>query len=184
MATIVNILSFCAAWLACFFGAADGQFWFGPVVAMALLMLHLVLRPDNLAVEMRLIVAAGVLGSAVDTGLALSGYVSFATHAILPWMCPPWMVAVWMVFGSTLRTSLDWLGSRYVLAALFGVLGGPLSYAYGARIGALQLSPPAAAGLLVIGVTWALVVPLLLWLANGSAVEEVSDRQAEPAAAA
>jgi hypothetical protein len=65
------------------------------------------------------------------------------------------------VFATTLNVSLRWLRSRPLLAAGLGAIGGPLAYAGGAGLGALNLeTSPLSIGALGIG--WALAMPLLL----------------------
>ena len=77
-------------------------------------------------------------------------------------LATPWMVALWPNFATTFHTSLSWLAGRYALAAGLGAVGGPLSYYAGARLGALTLPDAPLKSLLIIGLVWAAVLPLLL----------------------
>lgn len=165
MNALINFVSFYAGWFACVLGAAQGNLWLGPVVVSGLLLVHL-LRVADASREIRLIAMAGLLGWVVDTTLAALGVFSFGAHSILPWICPPWMVALWMAFASTLRGSLAWLGSRYLLSAGLGAVSAPISYVYGARLGAITLGDPTTASIAAIAVAWAVAMPCLLWLAS------------------
>lgn len=70
------------------------------------------------------------------------------------------MVAVFLT-----AASLRWLQPRPLLAAVLGLVGGPLAWYAGARLGALELPDPSLA-LSVLGAGWAALMPLLLWLAS------------------
>lgn len=170
LSTFVNFASFYAGWFACVLGAAGGRLWLGPVVVALLLVLHLGLLAtrgiSRLSNEARLIALIGLVGWCADTALAALGAYSFGSRSFLPWICPPWMVALWMIFASTLRGSLGWLRGRYSLAALLGALSGPVSYLYGARLGAIEMGEPLVASLATVASAWALILPGLVWLAH------------------
>ena len=59
---------------------------------------------------------------------------------------------------------LRWLWNRPGLAALLGLVGGPLAWWAGDRLGALDLVAPGFS-LCVIGLGWAALMPILLALA-------------------
>ncbi|MFN8545516.1 MAG: DUF2878 family protein [Candidatus Binatia bacterium] len=159
----MNFVSFYAGWLACVAGAGRGWLWEGPVAASVLLLVHLSLAPQRRR-EGALIIAAGVLGFAVDTLQASAGLYAFTGTSVLPWLCPPWMVALWALFASTLNSSMGWLAGRYRLAVVLGALCGPVSYLAGERLGAITLSSSTPTSLGGIAVVWALVMPALLWI--------------------
>ena len=147
------------------------------MVVAALLVLHLLLSPQP-SREARLIAMVGLLGWSVDTTQALIGIFSFGTRSAAPWLCPLWLVAVWMIFATTLTSSMRWLTGRYAVAALVGAAGGPLSYYYGLRLGAIEFNPNIALTLITLAVVWAAVMPLLIWLANALVPATPGDRAA------
>jgi hypothetical protein len=69
------------------------------------------------------------------------------------------------LFATTLNLSLGWLKGRPALAALLGAVGGPLAYFAGHRLGGIELPDPAVA-LLVQGLGWSVLMPLLTSLAT------------------
>jgi hypothetical protein len=75
------------------------------------------------------------------------------------------MVSLWLNFAATLNVSLEWLKGRYLLAAIFGAVGGAGSYYGGARLGA-TLALPDANGILLLAVGWGIMTPFLVWLAK------------------
>jgi hypothetical protein len=161
MRRLLNFAMFYVGWFACVAGAGHGQLWLGPAVVAVCLMGHLLLTRDRVR-EATLVLAIGVLGFAVDTLQASVGLYTFTATSFLPWVCPPWMVALWMLFATTLNGSMAWLAGRHRLAAVLGAVFGPLSYAAGARLGAIELHPNTLVSLAGIGVVWGLAMPILL----------------------
>lgn len=80
-------------------------------------------------------------------------------------LSPAWIVALWLAFATTFNVSLRWLQGRHGLSAALGLIGGPLAWFAGSRMGALELSD-LKLDLLVIGVGWAVLMPVLLLLAR------------------
>jgi hypothetical protein len=168
-----------AAWFACVIGAASGQ---GAQVAWAIaaavaVVAVLVAWSNDRGAEVRLIALALAIGAVWDSLLAHTGVVVYASPGPVPGWTPAWILALWALFAPMLREPLRWLHGRPLLAALLGGVGGALSYAAAERLGACQFSDPTLA-LAVLGVGWALIVPLLL------AAAQRIERAAVPAPAA
>jgi hypothetical protein len=161
MSRLLNFSMFYLGWFACVVGAAREHLWLGPIVVSAILLTHLAMT-SNRQREVRLVFLIGLFGFTVDTLQASIGLYAFTHTSVVPWLCPPWMVALWVVFATTLNSSLLWLAGRYRLAAALGALCGPLSYAAGARLGAIRLSATPLASLVGIALVWALALPALL----------------------
>ena len=161
---IINFILFQVAWFAAVLGAAKGMLWLGPLVMVPVLGIHLT-TAENRSGEIKLLVAAGLLGFLLDTVLVSCG-VFLPVPSLFPRpFSPPWMVCLWLNFAATLNVSLGWLRERYLLAVIFGAIGGPLAYYGGARMGATE-ALPTTQGLLVLIVVWGIMTPLLVWLAN------------------
>jgi hypothetical protein len=77
------------------------------------------------------------------------------------------MVALWAAFAMTLGSSLGWLSRRYHAAAVLGAAAGPLSYAAGARLGAVELAGDLRFAVVVLAVSWGFSLPLLVWAGDG-----------------
>jgi hypothetical protein len=161
MSRLLNFGMFYVGWLACVAGAGRGRLWLGPTVVAVLVMGHLLLTRDRVR-EATLALVVGLFGFAVDTLQASAGLYVFSGTSTLPWLCPPWMVALWVLFATTLNSSMAWLRGRHRLAASLGAVCGPLSYAAGARLGAIELHPHAFVSLAGIAVVWGLAMPTLL----------------------
>ncbi|MFG0318484.1 MAG: alpha/beta fold hydrolase [Planctomycetota bacterium JB042] len=162
-ANLLNFALFQAGWFACVLGAADPRpavAWIGPAAVAVLLAIHLA-RVEPRRDEARLLVGVAAFGFVVDSILTAADVLRYEDR-LVAWLAPPWIVALWAMFASTFRHSLAWLGERPRLAFLLGAVGGPASYAAGARLGALQWPENVVRSVLVTSVVWALAVPLCL----------------------
>jgi hypothetical protein len=161
---VVNVLLFQAAWFAAVLGVARGMFWLGPLVMIPTLAVHLVLQEDRQG-ELKLLLAAGLLGFIFDTAFVAGGVFTPLQHFFPRPFSPPWMICLWLNFAATLNVSMAWLRGRYILALLFGAIGGPLAYYSGARLGATE-AVPTTFGMLLLAIGWGAMTPLLMWLAQ------------------
>lgn len=161
---LVNVVLFQIAWFAAVLGAARGMLWLGPIVMIPILAIHMALQ-QNRQGEMKLLLAAGVLGFLFDTIFVAGGVFTPLQHLFPRPFSPPWMVCLWLNFAATLNVSMAWLSGRYLLAAAFGAIGGPLAYYSGAGLGATE-ALPTPNGMLLLAVGWGLMTPLLVWLAH------------------
>ena len=164
MSNAINIIAFQAGWFASILLAANGWPWAAMLAALAVTALHLARARDARA-ELKLILAAGAIGLVWENALAAAGWSGFPGGVLLPGSAPLWMIAQWMMFATTLNLSLAWMKSRPGIAVVFGLVGGPLSYMAGERLGAIMLLERDAA-LLALACGWALLTPLLLALAK------------------
>ena len=161
---VINVALFQAAWFAAVLGAAKGMLWLGPLAMIPTLAIHLALQ-ENQRGEVRLLLAAGLLGFLFDTAFVAGGVFTPLQHLLPRPFSPPWMVGLWLNFAATLNVSMAWLRGRYLLASLFGAVGGPLAYYSGAKLGATE-ALPTSSGLLLLAIGWGIMTPLLVWLAR------------------
>ena len=172
MFNLFNFLAYQLAWFAVIIGAAHDYAWAGAVVALVVAAVHLSRRPAPL--EFKLIGAAVILGLIVDTTLVVTGQVHFDDNGILP-VAPYWMLSLWIAFATTLNHSLRWLMLRPVSAAVLGAVGGPLAYLAGDKLGALSLSTPSTA-LVVIAILWAPTMAVLSMMVSREAAAPRADK--------
>lgn len=142
MFNFCNFVTYQLAWFAVILGAAQGHAWLGAAMALLVTGVHLWLRREPL--EFRLVGVAFILGLVIDSTLAATAQVQFASHGNLP-IAPYWMLSLWVAFATTLNHSLGWLMRRPFFAALAGAVFGPLAYLAGEKLGALSLPSPAVA---------------------------------------
>lgn len=162
---ILNFILFQAGWWACVLGAVHGHAWLGPLFVSAIVGFHLFLRPDA-GREAVLLLIVGILGTLIDSLQQRWGVLLFKGGGRNDWLCPLWISALWVIFGITLNASLKWLQGRYFLAAFFGILGGPLSYWAGVRLGVIQFPLSDSFSLIGLAMEWVGVMPLFSFLAK------------------
>jgi hypothetical protein len=177
---LLNFALYQVGWFACVLGAARGHPWTGAAIALLLIAAHVALarRPWE---ELALVLCAAGIGAVADSVQAQMGMIRFRSGSLAPWICPPWIVALWMQFATLLRFSLSWVKGRYLAASLLGLVGGPLAFSAGARLGAADLHPDRALSLVSIGIVWAAAFPLLVLLAERLGASRGSYRWLDPA---
>ncbi|MFM8477045.1 MAG: DUF2878 domain-containing protein [Planctomycetaceae bacterium] len=136
------------------------------------MVVHLGLSTER-SIELRLAFSAMLLGCIVDTICIRAGVLHFAEPGLIPGFPPFWMTVLWVQFATTLRYSLSWLQGHRLLAGIFGLVGAPAAFLGGARLGAVKLCSPAFPGLLLLGILWAIALPLLVWLSRRLGREHV-----------
>jgi hypothetical protein len=160
---VANVALFQIGWFASVLGAASGYPLVGPAVVGVVLTVHL-LRFGTRR-EAALVAASALLGAAAESALFLTGLVSYRADSPPVWLAPPWIIGMWANFAITLRHSLRWLGSRWLLAAFLGAVAGPLAYVGGERLGAIELLKPLPA-ILALAALWGLALVGFLGLSR------------------
>jgi len=174
MNLLINITAFKLGWLSSVFGGAQQLPWLGPLVVFIAVAIHLA-RAERPRSEFMLIVSCGLIGAVFDSVLVAAGWVTFPSGMISDSMAPYWIITMWMLFGTTINMSMRWMRGRPLLAAAFGLVGGPMAYFAGHKIGGIVFVDQTAA-LAMLGIGWAVIMPLLMHL--GERMDGVS---AEPA---
>lgn len=176
MLALLNFVAFQVGWFAAVLGAANNMPWAGPLVIAVVIGLHLriVRQPGR---ELTLILICGLIGAVIDSLLVAAGWVAYPAGELIENTAPYWIVAMWMLFATTLNVSLGWLKARKVVGAVFGLVGGPLAYYTGFKLGGIQFVDFNAA-MIALAVAWGIVVPILLVLAERyNGVDAASDQQ-------
>ena len=168
----INFLFFQTGWFACALGASYGSNWLGPVVVCVAVGLQLGWFKQPLR-ALGFFILVGLIGTVFDSIPLSLGYFNFSLENPLPWEYPMWMSALWVNFASCFFISLSWLEKRLVLASIFGLIGGPLSYLSGESLGAINILGNRLESLVVIGLFWAVITPLLLVLKTKSQINNV-----------
>ena len=161
-----NALSFQLVWMAAVGGAAQGWWWAGPIAVVLFAAWQIPMSRVPRADVLVCLVTA-VIGFLVDSIWAITGLMVFDAPVPSAQYAPVWIVALWVGFALTLNHSLAALKHRLGLAALLGLIGGPLAYTIAERAwGAVQMGEAPAPALLALAVAWGLVTPLLLVIAR------------------
>lgn len=165
MANLANFLLFQGLWFAAVVGGARGEVWWGPLALVPCLGAFLWSSPKPLR-SLAFVGAVGLGGTLLDTGLLRLGLLEYASGVgkFGPGLAPPWIAALWVGFATLPGRSMSWLQGRDRAAALFGLVGGPLSFAAGVRMDATGWGAEPWLGALALGLEYALLMPLLLRL--------------------
>lgn len=158
-AILINISLFQAGWFAAVFSAAASVPLLGTLAIAVAVATHLA-RSERRNGEIRLLVAAGVIGLAWESLLVATGLVQYGEASAIPGTAPYWIVAMWLLFATTLNVGMRWLRKSMIVTAMVGAIGGPLSFFAGQKAGAVSFPDPILS-LAVIGVGWAIFLPLL-----------------------
>ena len=111
--------------------------------------------------ELLLLALAAAVGFVWESLLVYAGIVEYGPNTALAATAPYWIVAMWVLFATTLNVGMRWLRKNLLVASLFGGLGGPMSFLAGEKAGAVTF-PDTSTALVVIGLGWAVLLPLLV----------------------
>lgn len=161
---VKNLLMFKIGWLACVSLAAAGEPLWATMAVAAVVVTHL-LNVPVMVKEALFLAAAAVVGLAWESLLVWSGLLSYPASAELTPLAPYWIVAMWVLFATTINHGLSWAKHSWYVAALAGMVGGPLAFYGGSAMGAVEFSHTLAA-LAVIGAGWAVLMPLLVLISD------------------
>ena len=167
--TIINFVLFQAGWFACVLGATNQMPWLGVWFLGAFLVWHL-RQTKNLPAEIKLIIAAVLIGGVYDQIMRHLGLLTYQAHGWSTALPAAWILALWAEFAMTLNVSLRWMKTiksniKWLIATLFGAIGGPFAYVAAARLGAVSIDnlPLSYIGLCI---GWAVLTPLLVYLST------------------
>lgn len=156
---LIGLFWFDLVWFAAVAGRDDWLLATGALVAVQI-YISSAGRPFNFRLYAQLL----LLGLALEATAVASGVVSFNGG----WL-PLWLLLLWAGFVAMLMNTLDWVAGRYWVAALIGVLSGPLTYAIGIRLDAAELLQPEWQLWLMYALLWAfyMVIFAKLMMVNG-----------------
>jgi hypothetical protein len=169
---ILNLIFFQGLWFVAVIGASNDNNWY-PLIGLVVFIacnhfLSDFARADNLLVGIAILT-----GLVVETAFLQIGLFSY--NGGEPWtnIAPIWILVLWANFALTMNGCLRWLQGRYLLAAVLGTLGGPLSYFGGIKLGAAAAGTSMPVVLLVIAALYAVVTPTFLMIAGRLAAAEM-----------
>jgi len=164
MHMILNVAAFKVGWLSSVIGGAQQLPWLGPAIVLMAVMIHLYYA-KRARTEMMLILICGLMGAVFDSVLVAAGWVTYPSGLVSELLAPYWIVAMWMLFATTLNVSMKWLRTRPALAAVIGLVAGPMSYLGGHKLGGMEFLNETVA-LIALAIGWAMIMPVLMVLAR------------------
>jgi Protein of unknown function (DUF2878) len=162
---LLNVILYQAGWFCCVLGAAQDWPIIGALSALMLAGIHLSLSRSRKTEGLRML-GACLVGISVDSIQQGLGVFTFKTDPAWPLWLPLWVFVIWAQFATLFRYALHWLSGRYLLAAIFGMFGGPLAYWGGIKLGAASLGENPVFSIASLTIFWALLTPALFWMSN------------------
>lgn len=157
------LVGFNVCWLACVAPAAHGLPYVGPICVLMFAATVLSMSANFMG-DALLLPIAGVFGYVVDSLLVVAGVFAFPQQAAWGWPTMWWMVALWLNLAVALPVIFRWMIARPIVAAVFGLVGGPLAYWSGGKLGAVQfggdLPVSLYPALAIVGAVWGVTMVL------------------------
>jgi hypothetical protein len=161
---LMNLVLFKAGWVACVALAARDLPTLATLAVGVVVLIHLfaVALPVKEAV---FLLAAAAIGLVWESLLLSTGLIQYLETSQYGGWAPHWIVAMWVLFATTINHGLSWVKRNWMVSAGAGLIGGPLAFYAGSRIGAVTFSDPLAA-LAVIGIGWGVLLPLVVLVSD------------------
>jgi hypothetical protein len=153
---LINAALFQIGWFACVMGGNT----IALLSALLVLLAHWFFISKSFA-EWRLIFLVAIAGTLIDSILFATNIFTDGSERSF---APLWLISLWLIFPTTLNHSFAWLHQRLGLAIVLGAIAGPLSYLAGVKLGAVNFGVEPMQAMLVIGVIWAIFLPVSLAL--------------------
>jgi Protein of unknown function (DUF2878) len=161
--TIANLIRFLVACLALVIGTSQARADLGAFIAFLMIAMHFRTHPTLLA-EYKTVSVTLVIGTLWEFCLLKGGVLRYEGVVAFS-LVPMWVVTFWAALGTTFNGCLSWGKQHLFLIAVLGALTGPLMTYGGSLLGILQLQDPLNS-YLIIASGWALLAPLLFFLAD------------------
>lgn len=175
-----NAIGYQLVWFAAVWGAATGYWWLAPLALVPFAVWYLS-RPDG-RIDAWLMPVAVLLGIALDSALAASDLVAYASAVPSPHAAPVWILAIWAAFSLTLRHSFRFLHGRLPLAAALGAVGAPLAYLGAARgWHAVAFPRGSTPAVIALGAGWLIAMPTLIAIAQRFERRRITSSTGNPA---
>ena len=162
---LVNHGLFQAAWPACVIGAAFDFAWAG-VLVVGMLVFWQLHASRRHPLDALIVGACLSIGLILDTAWIRLGLLEYAMPWPSPEYAPAWIMLLWLALALVINHSMALFKQRLLLIAALGGVGSPLSYFAGSRFGAVEWMAPAWQVVLATGLSWAIILPALFWLAR------------------
>jgi Protein of unknown function (DUF2878) len=159
---VLNVGLFQIGWWACILSAANNRSAQAALALAAIIAIQILLHVAPVR-SLLLALVCLAIGAVIETMLVALHVTAYRSPEFMLGLAPVWMAGLWALLSTTFDISLRWLRGRHLLGFTLGAGAGALSYAGGARLGALVL--PSGYSLWVIAAVWGLALPLLIQLA-------------------
>lgn len=160
----INFISFQIGWFSCVLMAANNKPEVGVLITLFLVALHVFITSNKMNTIVFLL-SVTLIGSVWDSVLTQQKILVYSSGMIVEYLAPIWIMTMWLIFATTLSVTFKWLYRRYWMAIALGAIFGPLAYLGGSALGAVTI-PDMLVAMVSLSLGWALLMPLLIWLAE------------------
>jgi hypothetical protein len=156
-----NVLGFQIVWLLCVWGSANSNWQIALFAAVVFAALSFLISTQR-RLDLRTLLIALPVGFMMDSILAQSGLLRYASPLpSLNW-APLWIMALWLGFAMTLNHSLRVIYQDPWRTFLFGFIGGPMAYGIAAlRFEAMIVQSDPWLVFLAVAAVWGLGLSLI-----------------------
>lgn len=151
---VAGFLLFDLVWLSAVAGRAE---WVWATIALVLAQLAVTAYSGRL--QWVLYIQLVFVGLLLELAVGMSGLIAFDGGLL-----PPWLILLWLGYVAMAMTALDWLKNRFWLAVALGVIFGPMTYYFGAKLGAATVPGPEPAMLIAYAIGWGAYMALFVKL--------------------
>jgi hypothetical protein len=156
---IINFVTFQLAWFVTIFSAANGLYYFGILLTVIWMLMHVKFVASKKLAELKLLLVTILIAYPLESILVASNMVSYPEQANVGFIIPIWMICLWLNLAATINYSLSWLKGRLLVTCLLAAIAGPAAYYAGENIGAISLN--GTLSLFAISLMWAVAMPCL-----------------------
>ena len=162
MQKLLNAILFQITWFACVLGAANQLIWPGIICCTGFAIWQPQAKRRHSS-DLTIVWYSIIAGLIIDSSWIKLGFFNYQS----PWphvaIAPIWIIALWLSFALSINHSLSWLKSHPILPTTMGLIGAPLSYWAGHKLGALEFITPPAYSLSCLGIVWAITLSFLFY---------------------
>lgn len=165
MMKLINGVLFQITWFACVIGSAHGFVW--PALLSCAILAAWQLAPSRRhASDILLVVVSIMMGLLIDTLWIQIGFFEFTDQRPFTGVAPLWIIVLWIGFALTINHSLAWLKTHPLLPAAMGLIGAPMSYLAGLKLGAINYLGDTLLISSCLGIAWAIALIILVRLSQ------------------
>ncbi|MCC5792628.1 MAG: DUF2878 domain-containing protein [Legionellaceae bacterium] len=166
---LVHFTAYYLSWIGCLYFASLDHPYLSALFIVALLMLQIIWQMRHgfswkAAFCYGMMLAA--LGAITDSIWIWLHLIYFKANPFDMYFAPLWIITLWLSFGFNLILLYSAYLNRYMTISVLTLFSIPLAYWLGIRIGAAESTGSASLLYVVLGVSWAILIPLSLSVFN------------------
>ena len=162
---VFHMVCYYIVWFTCILSASHHYYWLGLVTSIFFtsIQYYIQVKANQSRHLLILIGSLTLTGFVIDSIFAKYNLLVFQANPFYKYLTPPWMIALWLNFSTVLYACLKKYFLKNKILAFLSLFGFPLAYYVGVSLGAATL-PKGNIGLLIIGLTWSIVLPGILYV--------------------